>query len=149
MSMMRMPSNGRAILDSSVGSTGNWVSLAHRERRVVARNEPEISLVRGGDRNQAAARCNLECRVAEPAQKGEGVVEPIAGALQMRGRQLDQQMWAESAQRILRTTQQGKLPAFDIGLNQIDAVESERHGDRVDSGHRYQLLRDSRPALLR
>jgi hypothetical protein len=49
-------------------------SLADAEPRVAARNKPEIAVMRGRDWDQGAAGRELERGVAEPLQKGKGIV---------------------------------------------------------------------------
>ena len=45
--------------------------------------------------------------------------------------------------------QQAKLPALDIGLDEIDTIEPECRNDGVEGGLRYQPLRDRAPARQR
>src|ERR1700738_857444 len=67
----------------------------------------------------------------------------------MIARELEHQARAEPPQGIRAAVQQANLPAFDIGLDEIKAIEPERGDDGVECGQRDELLRHCGPAVFR
>src|ERR1700752_2406874 len=117
--------------------------------RQVVRDEPKVAVARGIDRNEFSFGRQFARGVAARDEKGEGGLDPVTGARQMLLRQLDQHGWPKAPQGVLSAAQQGELPALDVGLDEIDAVDRERGDDRIERCHRHQLLLDRRPAALR
>jgi len=102
----------------------------------------------GHDRDQRPAGRKLERRIAELFEKGKGLVEPVAGTRQMTARKFEHQIRSKPPQAVAAAVQQAQFPPFDVGFDEIEAIEPERRDDRVEGGQGNELLRDCVPRVF-
>ena len=119
-----------------------------RLSRVLARDEPEIAIATGSHGDKLAIRSKLKCRRAERLEKGKGILNPIAGPRKMIGGEFEHQVRPKPPQAVKTAGQEAKLPALDVGLDEIKTIDVQLLDDRVEGVQGHELLSDRLPALL-
>jgi hypothetical protein len=82
-------------------------------------------------------------------RKAKASFEQITGAREMVLGEFEHQARPKPSQGVLTAVQRTQFPPFDIGLDEIEAIEPEHRDDGVEGGQGDKLLRDRVPAVPR